>query len=157
MLRGVATLPKQTIGRHAPVLTPGATDRVARALLSADPSAKRDRRLYAAIFARLASPSARMPSAADTPKPDAVAHARRTRFSAPMVAFYEEALRDGPLTPILGKKLSAALRDGTLGEAIHGTALHRATMAVTAFHLWAQRYESVLGTVDPEELLEADA
>lgn len=154
MRRGVATLPKQTIGRHAAVFTPGATDRIARTMLSVDPWEKRDRRLYEAIFSRLASPAARMPSVADTPKPDAVAQSLRTRFSAPMVDLYEGALRDGPLTPILGKKLSASLREGTLGEAIHATPLHRATMAVTALHLWAERYASVVRPIDPAELLE---
>jgi hypothetical protein len=154
MRRGVATLPKQTIGRHVAVFTPGATDRIARAMLSVDPWAKRDRRLYDAIFSRLASPAARMPNVANTPKPDAVAQPLRARFSAPMVDLYERALRDGPLSPILGKKLSASLREGKLGAAIHGTALHRATMAVTALHHWAERYESVLRPVEPQEMLE---
>jgi hypothetical protein len=154
MRRGVATLPGQTIGRHAAVFTPGATHRLATTMLSVDPSAKRDRRLYDALFSRLASPAARMPNAANTPKPDAVAHAARTRFQPPMVDLYTGALRDGPLTPHLGKKLSASLRDGTFARAIHGTALHRAAMAVTAFHLWAQRYDSALRPIDPEELLD---
>jgi hypothetical protein len=156
MLRGVATLPKQTVGRYAAVFTPGATDRVARALLSLHASEKRDRRLYGAIFDRIASPSARMPTVADTTQPDAVAQSLRMRFQPPMVDLYERSLRDGPLTPILGQKLAASLREGTLGEAIHGTALHRAAMAVTAFHLWAERYESSLSAIDPDEMLERE-
>jgi hypothetical protein len=154
MLRGVATLPKQTLGRHAFVLTPGATDRIARALLSVDPHRKRDRALYAAIFARISSPSARMPSVADTKRPDAVAPEERARFQAPMLELYEGALGDGPVTPHLGAKLAASLREGTLGDTIRSTAHHRATMALTALHLWAERYDSVLRPIDPAELLE---
>jgi hypothetical protein len=153
-MRGVATVPKQTAARHAAVVTPGASDRLARTMLSVYPAAKRDRRLYAAIFDRIASPSARMPSTADTPRPDAVPQPLRMRFSPPMVALYERSLVDGPLTPHLGRKLAASLREGTLGDAIHGMALHRATMAVTAFHLWAERYDAVLRAIEPAELLE---
>ena len=32
--------------------------------------------------------------------------------------------------------------------------MHRAAMVVTAFQLWAERYDSVLRPIDPAELLE---
>lgn len=156
MLRGVATVPGQTMGRHANVFTPCASDRVAPAILGLDPSEKRERRLYEAVFDRIASPAARSPTVADSTRPRAVPHARRTGFSPPMVAFYARSLREGPLAPVLGRKLAAGLRDGTLGEAIHGMALHRAAMAVTAFHSWAERYDSQLRPIDPAALLEEE-
>jgi hypothetical protein len=91
----------------------------------------------------------------NTPKPAAAPAERRLRFSDPMLELYEDALRDGPLTPILGRKLARHVAEGTLREGIQGTALHRATMAVAAFHLWCRRYEPQLRPVDPAELLES--
>ena len=153
-VRGVAMVPSQVMGRHARIVTPGAYDRTARAMLSVDPREKVERRFYRALFDRISSPSARLPTVADATRPPASAKGPRLRFSNEMVAMYERGLREGPLAPCLGARLETHLRDGTLGEGIRRTSIHRAAMAVTALQLWAERYDSVLRPIDPDELLE---
>jgi len=154
-LRGITLLPMQGMGRHARVVIPCGSDRVARALLSVHPRHKRDLAFYRALLGRIDSPSARKPSVVDTPRPPSGDAGARNRFGPAMVELYEGSLRDGPLAPHLGPKLAAHLRDGTLGGAIRRTSMHRAVMALTAFHLWADRYSDVLRQIDPTELLEA--
>jgi hypothetical protein len=152
-VRGVAMVPMQLMGRHARVITPCAHDRAARALLAADPREKIGRRFYHELFARIASPSARLPTVEDATRPPA-AEGPRLRFADEMVALYDRGLREGPLAPHLGKALSEHVRAGTVHEAIRRTSKHRAAMVLTVFQLWAERYQSVLREIDPSGLLE---
>jgi hypothetical protein len=152
IVRGVATLPMQNMGRFARVLTPGVTNRAGAAMLRIDPAIKPNLALYRAIFDRIESPSVRMPTALDASAPDRKAPERR--HSPPMVDLFSRSLSEGPLTPVLGDRLARHLREGTLGEGIRRRPIHRAAMAVTSFHRWCERYASHLATVDPAELLE---
>jgi hypothetical protein len=154
-VRGITLLPMQGMGRYARVLIPGANHRTATALLSLHPRHKRDWAFYRAILDRIDSPSARAPSVADAERPAPPAGRTPNHRRPEMVALYESALRDGPLTPHLGARLGGHLRDGTLAEGLRRPPIHRAAMIVTAFHLWVQRYESRLGAIDPAEMLEA--
>lgn len=157
-VRAISLLPMQGLGRHARVAIPFGNDRVARAILSVHPRHKRDRAFYAALLARIDSPSARMPSVADTPRPPRrTPRAGLNRFSPQMVSLYAEGLSGGALTPHLSERLRRHVREGTVGDAIRNVSLHRAAMVVTTFHRWAERYDSLLREPDPTELLELGA
>jgi hypothetical protein len=152
--RAIALLPMQGMGRYARVLTPCANHRTATALLSLHPRYKRHRALYRAILDRITSPSKEIPGVADTRRP-ATPPGRSPNHRGPeMVELYESGLRNGPLTPHLGRRLAAHVHDGTLAEGLRRAPIHRAAMVVTAFHLWAERYDHKLREIDPRELLE---
>ena len=152
--RAISLLPMQRMGAFARVLLPCGTDRVARALLAAHARNKHDRAFYRALLARIESPSARLPVVSDLRRPAAPGDRGRHHLSPEMVDLYASSLRDGPLTPLLGHKLAGHLRDGTLAGALRGTAMHRGVIMLAAFHIWAERYDSVLRAVEPRELLE---
>ena len=152
-VRVISLMPTQGMGRSARVVIPGGNDRIARAMLSVHPRHKRDRAFYNALFARIDSPSARMPTVADTPRPPVGQSGRRNRFAPEMLELYDRSLRDGPLTPHLGPKLAGHLRAGTLPEAIRGTSMHRAVMILMVFHLWTEQYSDRLRPIHRHEAL----
>jgi hypothetical protein len=153
-VRAVAAVPAQVTGRHAPIVTPAAYDRAGRAILSLDPREKLGRRFYHALFDRIESPSVRLPTVEDATRPPPNAKGTRQRFSPEMLAMYETAVREGPLSAHLSRPLAGHLGAGTLADGIRGTSMHRAAMALTALHRWADRYDALLRPIDPSPLLE---
>ncbi len=146
---GISNYPSSLLGSKTLVLTPGASDAVAVAALSARPEARDGDALYSAVFELLNPDVGRLPSTADTPRRSA--HLLRCWRSDPALEMHRGQLEDGPLAPHLspdfrqwlsapqGVELSPDLRLGM--------------EAVSLFHSWWHRYRDRLREVDPAELL----
>jgi len=150
-LRGIGVVVTQMQGGYARVLTPVAWHRVSRIALAIQPPLKYGGGMYEAMVERAGEP-ARLPV---WKRPRGERRATpQLRFSEPVIDLYERYLREGPLTPWLREPLAGGPTRERIADALRRPLLHRAIQAVTAFHLWAERYSSRLAEPDPSALLE---
>ncbi|MEX2106798.1 MAG: hypothetical protein WD810_07855 [Solirubrobacterales bacterium] len=147
-VRGVATYPTGLLGREARVLTPGASDAVVSAALSATQLEKDGGALYRAIFERLDPMAGRLPSTTDTPRSGPRLE-RRWR-SQPALDAHRRLLAEGPLAEHLSPQLRAWLAAPD-GVELSGD-LRLGMEAVSLLHAWWRRYRDCLREVDASEL-----
>ncbi len=152
-VRAVALNPFAVLGRALPVATPLAEDLVARSALAISPPSKWDFKLYLAAFDAIDERLARLPSTRMGPAPDGGRLAGTPRAQSAVVADAQHAC-------LAGGPLSSWLRDGvlqTLSGRRRGMAPHTrpSALGVAYFHLWHERYASVLGEVDADAGLRA--
>lgn len=140
------------IGRHARVYWPAATHTTAMASLRLRPDAKYGYALYDALLPAAAPAAARLPSSARG-HVKAPASRPQLRLDPVTVGHYRSLISESPLAPFVAPQILDAVRGDNLGELMRNPGYHRATMALATFQLWCERYGSVLGSVDPAELL----
>lgn len=152
-VRAVAMNPYAVLGRALPVAMPLADDTVARSALAISPPSKWDFKLYLAAFDAVDKRLARLPSTRMGAGLDGGRLPGTPRAQSAVVADAQhDCLAGGPLSPWL--------RDGvlrTLGRHRRGMAPHTrpSGLGVAYFHLWHERYASVLGEVDANAGLRA--
>jgi hypothetical protein len=151
-VRGISLVPQTILGRDLATVTPFTDHRVALSCLSIDPPQKFDAALYRALFSRVSPALGELLAPRDVPPPRR-SHPRRGR-SSDALRGYEEILADGPLTGVLSPAIRRRLAKGRLRPALRDPGLKRGLVAVAQFHLWHERYRSVLSTGEPLELLE---
>lgn len=147
-VRGISAYPSGLLGGRANVLTPGAQDAVATALLSVSSSGKGAGRLQSAVQALVDQRMASLPSTNNTPR--SAPHLPRRWRSGPAVEMHRAQLADGPLAPHLSPELQAWLNDPS-GEL--SPDLRLGMEAVSLLHSWWNRYRDHLLEVDPADLL----
>lgn len=147
--RGISRYPSGLLGSQARVLTPGASDAVAIAALSATPEARDGDALYPAVFDLVNGPVGRLPSTSDTQRrPPSLP---RCWCAEPAIEAHRRRLADGPLA----EHLSAELREwlNAPGRGDLPTDLRLGMEAVSLLHSWWHRYRDRLREVDPADLL----
>jgi hypothetical protein len=152
-MRAISLLPHAGLGTELPVLTPFVDERIASACLSIRLDSKQGARLYRGVFERVNPAVGALASTNDPHDPIAKTKPRRQE-SAPAVRELERTLREGPLAGHLAGALRTHLEAGSLAAGIKRLPTARTALAVAAFHIWADRYASVLADPDPTELLE---
>jgi hypothetical protein len=147
--RGVSCYPSGLLGSKASMFTPGASDAMAIAALSATPAARDDDRLYPAIFDLLNPGVGRLPSTSDTPR--RLPHLPRCWRADPAIAAHRWRLADGPLSGHLSAELLEWLSAPSRGEI--SPDLRLGMEGVSLLHSWWRRYRGHLREVDPADLL----
>lgn len=148
-VRGISTYPSGLLGREAPIIAPGASDSVARALLAIPAAAKTERRLQRLTLAQLSPSLADLPSTADTARrPPQLPRRWRSPVAAEM---HLDLLSSGPFAPFVSPDLLAWLRAPARGEL--SPDLRLGMEGVSLLHSWWRRYRDRLRPVDPDDLL----
>jgi hypothetical protein len=147
-VRGVSTYSTKLLGDRSWVLTPGATDPFARAVLSIPAQAKFDGAVYRAVFEILAPEIAALPSTADVPRQDP--HLPQRWCSSTGLELYRRSLRDGPLAPHLSAELRAWIDGPAMIEP--NRHLRLGIEGVCLFHAWWRRYRDHLRELDATDL-----
>jgi hypothetical protein len=148
--RGTSCYPYGLLGSKARMFTPGSSDAVAIAALSARPEARDGDALYSAVFNLLNPAAGHLPSTSDTPRRGNHPLARCWR-SEPAIDAHRRRLADGPLAPHLSGELREWLSAPQRGEL--SPDLRLGMEAVSLLHSWWQRYREHLREADPAELL----
>jgi len=147
-VRGVGGYPTGLLGNQAAMVTPGASDAVVAATLSADPAKKIGGDLYRAVFALLGTAAAELPSTANTPRQPP--HLPRRWRSSFALEAHRRSLADGPFAPHLSPELRAWLAAPD-GVELSGD-LRLGIESIGMFHDWWRRYRDCLREVDAADL-----
>jgi hypothetical protein len=151
-LRAVSTTPHQVLGSAASVLSPFASDAVARAALRIDPLDKLGHRLYRAVFELLNSPAGQIRSTGDGPRRKRSLD--EPRFSDPTITNLQRLLQDSPLAPEFSETLRETVSNGALLPALRDRGAYNSALTLAWFGLWCERYGPILREFDPAEVLE---
>jgi hypothetical protein len=146
--RAVSTNPTKVMGDRSWVLTPGAADSFARAVLATSAANRTEAKLYRAIFEILGPQVGALPTTAEEPRKPP--HLPRRWCSATALNAHRRSLRDGPLAPHLSPQLRAWIEGPAAAEPNYH--LRLGIESVALLHSWWRRYRHRLREVDPAAL-----